>query len=85
LTGEVAATNTVLWSFAGDGGLAPQLPVSAGPIAYAASTGGHLYALKAATGKVLATETLAAGVNAPLAMGDGVLVVPTTAGIEVFG
>lgn len=85
LYGENTASRTMLWTFAGDTGLASSLPVTDAGAVYVASAYSHLYALDATTGATLGTYALTAPVSEPLAVGDNVLVVPTSSDIEVFG
>jgi outer membrane protein assembly factor BamB len=86
LSAENAKTQQALWSFTGDGFLGGQLPVTAGSVVYIASGYGDLYALSASTGKVKSKFNFGSGVtvSASLAVGGGILVVPTSSGLEAF-
>jgi outer membrane protein assembly factor BamB len=85
LNAEDLQTRQVVWTFAGDGDLGGNLPVTDAGTVYVASNGNHLYALDAATGGLLGTYSLAAAPSQSLAVGDDVLVVPTSSDVEVFG
>jgi outer membrane protein assembly factor BamB len=85
LRGIDLATNTVQWSFAGDGSLA-SAPVVAGRFLYEVSTRGNLYALDPATGATVFSTNVGPGVSSPdeqnafqltgLGAAEGVLIVP---------
>ncbi|HET6260662.1 MAG TPA: PQQ-binding-like beta-propeller repeat protein, partial [Chloroflexia bacterium] len=87
-------TNATVWSFTGDGGLS-SAPIVVNGVAYVGSTGGHIYALDAATGALTYSATLPAAVLAPdehnawmltgLGAGSGKLIVPATNWLVGFG
>jgi outer membrane protein assembly factor BamB len=92
---DLSNGGTVLWSFAGDGGLTTA-PVHANGIVYVGSSSGNVYALRAATGEVVRTVNGGSAVPAPdehnvsqplagMAVGQGHLVVPATRSITVYG
>jgi outer membrane protein assembly factor BamB len=85
LNAEDLRTRQAIWTFAGDGELGGNLPVTDNGTVYVASNGGRLYALNAATGSLLGTYTAGAAPVQPLAVGDDVLVVPTGGAVAVFG
>ena len=82
------------WSFSGDGALV-SAPLVAGDAVFVASAKGHLYAIRPADGKLLATADLGAPAAAPdeaggslttgMNAGEGVLVVSLADRIEAFG
>jgi outer membrane protein assembly factor BamB len=87
-------TNATIWSFTGDGGLS-SAPVVVNGTVYVGSSGGHIYALDAATGAQTYSATLPAAVLAPdehnalmlagLGAGNGKLIVPATNWLVGFG
>lgn len=86
LRGITLSSNTILWSFAGDGALVTS-PIAVNQYVIVGSSNGNLYALNGSTGQQVWTQKLSAaipsgagwGANIPLsalAAGDGLLVVP---------
>jgi outer membrane protein assembly factor BamB len=82
LRGLVLSNNQVLWSFAGDGGLATS-PVVVNNYVFVGSSSGTLYALDAASGAVQKTWSLGAAPTA-LSAGDGLLIVPAGNTVNAF-
>jgi outer membrane protein assembly factor BamB len=82
-----AASNAVQWSFTGDGTLS-SAPIVVNGYVYIGSTSGKLYALNAATGSNVWTNSVGSAVKPPdeqnafqlpgLAAGDGFVVVPAS-------
>ena len=86
LRGITLSSNTILWSFAGDGALVTS-PIAVNQYVIVGSSNGNLYALNGSTGQQVWTQKLSAaipsgagwGAGIPLsalAAGDGLLVVP---------
>jgi outer membrane protein assembly factor BamB len=94
LTARDSSTGATAWTFSGDG-LLSSAPLVVGDSVYVGSTNGNLYALDAKTGALTWKTSLGAPVTAPneynnvpitgLAAGGGLLVVPATNLLQVFG
>ena len=83
----------MLWSFAGDGQLS-SAPIAVNNYVFIGSAGGNLYALDAATGAQVWTQTLGGAVSAGsnsynsvytgLSAGDGLLIVPNGTKVTAY-
>lgn len=94
LRGVSLASNTALWSFAGDGTLATS-PIAVNQVVFVGSSSGRLYGLDAASGQQIWVQDLGApipagagwGARMPisgLAAGNGLLVVPAGNSLTAF-
>jgi outer membrane protein assembly factor BamB len=94
LRGIRLSNNTIVWSFAGDGNLVTS-PILVNDVVFVGSSSGTLYALDAATGTPVWSQTLPGAIpsgpswstNRPysgLSAGDGLLVVPAGNTLTAF-
>ena len=93
LQGLALSNNQILWSFAGDGQLS-SAPIVVNNYVFIGSGGGNLYALDAATGQQVWTQSLGAAIPPSteygpvlytgLAAGDGLLVVPNGTKVTAY-
>jgi outer membrane protein assembly factor BamB len=93
LQGIDTTTNTVLWSFTGDGLITSSSPIVVNNIVFISSLVGNVYALDATTGAQLWTTSVPANVQTlsgptvpfvGLTAGDGLLLVPSTDVLTAF-
>jgi outer membrane protein assembly factor BamB len=94
LRGITVSSNTVLWSFAGDGSLVTA-PIVVNQYVFVGSSTGNVYALDATTGAQLWVKNVGAAIPASpgwdgampfsgLAAGDGLLVVPAGSTLTAY-
>jgi len=94
LRGVTLSSNTVQWSFTGDGKLVTS-PILVNQYVFVGSSSGNLYGLDAATGKQLWMMNVGAAIPAGagwgaqipysgLAAGDGLLVVPAGSTVTAY-
>jgi outer membrane protein assembly factor BamB len=93
LQGIASSNNQILWSFAGDGALVTS-PIAVNNYVIVGSSNGNIYALDAATGSQVWTQSLGGTIQANsngiiaiytgLAAGAGLLVVPSGNNVTAF-